>query len=190
MIGSRIIPVIFIIAAVALFLVYVQPTYSGSIAMLSTEIKDLDTALDAARSFKDKEVALTQERNSLSAEQLTRLEAFLPDSVDNVQLIVDLNSLAARSGVTLSDFSIEGDSAAGDDTAPVAEETTLALDSGEPTDTLELSVAATGSYEAFRTFLAGVEQSLRPLDIIELTVEDSETGVYTYDITFRIYWLR
>ena len=209
MIFSRIIPLLLVVGAVGLFIGYTQPTYGSSVASLKEEIRSFDTALLAAEQFKQKEVQLTQQRAALSQEQLARLEAFLPDSVDNVQLIVDLNSLAARSGVQLSQFDIaEGGSASdtassattagmpqdggpGMGAAPLTPgNTALALRSSEPTESLELSVSATGSYAAFRTFLAGVEQSLRPLDVIELSVQDSETGVYTYDVTFRLYWLR
>jgi len=204
MIFSRIIPLLLIIGAIGLFMGYTQPTYGNSIAALTEEIKSFDSALNAAEQFKLKEAQLTQQRAALSQEQLDRLEAFLPDSVDNVQLIVDLNSLAARSGVQLSQFDIAESGSdtksqstatqaagAGMAAAPLAPTSApLALQSSEPTESLELSVSATGSYAAFRTFLAGVEQSLRPLDVIELSVQDSETGVYTYDVTFRLYWLR
>ncbi|HEY1041986.1 MAG TPA: hypothetical protein VGE48_01005 [Candidatus Paceibacterota bacterium] len=190
MISSRLLPLFFIVLAIGIFLAYVQPTFSGSVAVLQDEIESLDSALMAARQFKEKELALTQERNTLSADQLARLEAFLPDNVDNVQLIVDLNSLAARSGVTLSDFDIEGGETTGTSTQPMMDSGAIPLDASDTTESLELSVSATGSYGAFRTFLAGVEQSLRPLDIVELSVDDSNTGVYTYDITFRLYWLR
>lgn len=203
MIASRLFPVIFIVATLGLFFGYIQPTLNGSIAELNAEIQDLDTALLAAKQFKQKEVELTRARSQIAPEQLARLESFLPDSVDNVQLIVDLNSLAARSGVSLSDFDIQGGTSDANSTqaagsAPVDPAATAAASASsvlganlaEPVDTLELSVAATGSYAAFRTFLAGVEQSLRPLDIMELSVEDSATGVYTYDMTFRLYWLR
>ncbi|MES2931577.1 MAG: hypothetical protein V4682_02655 [Patescibacteria group bacterium] len=206
MIASRIIPLLLLVGAIGLFVGYTQPTYGGSIAALNEEIATLDSALKAAEQFKQKEAQLTQQRNEMSGEQLARLESFLPDNVDNVQLIVDLNSLASRSGVLLSEFSIEGGtetSTTGNTAtvaaAPVAPLTSpggpgqgnaLALQSSEPTESLELSVSATGSYAAFRTFLTGVEQSLRPLDVIELSVQDSDTGVYTYDVTFRLYWLR
>lgn len=204
MITSRLFPIIFIVATLGLFFGYIQPTLNGPIAERNAEIRDLDTALMAAQQFKQKELELARARSDIAPEQLARLEAFLPDSVDNVQLIVDLNSLAARSGVTLSDFDIQGGTATtGTDaagqgsqpadpamTAAESASSVLGANLAEPVDTLELSVSATGSYAAFRTFLAGIEQSLRPLDIVELSVEDSTTGVYTYDITFRLYWLR
>lgn len=193
MIFTRIVPLLMIIGAAGLFIGYVQPTYSGSIVDLTTEIRDLDTALAAATDFKEKEIQLTRDRAAITDEQITRLESFLPDNVDNVRLIVDLNSLAARSGVQLSEFSIESNTEASSTqgVAPLGGGSgALALSAGEPTDSLDLSVAATGSYAAFQTFLLGVENSLRHIDVVEISVTDSQTGIYTYDITFRLYWLK
>lgn len=194
MISSRLIPILMLVGAVGLFLGFTQPKYGTSVETLRAEIRDLDTALLAAEKFKEKELQLTQEQRAIAPEQLARLEAFLPDSVDNVQLIVDMNSLAARSGVQLSDFDIVGGEEARTDQAGVVPAGTtapgFALGPAETTESLELSVSAIGSYAAFRTFLDGIEKSLRPLDIVELSVEDSATGVYTYDMTFRLYWLR
>lgn len=191
MIFSRLLPLIIIIGAIGLVWGYAHPTYTGSIAELQSDIKDFDTALDAAQQFKLKETELARQRAAIAPEDLARLEAFLPDTVDNVQLIVDLNALAERSGVELSEFNIggegastpEGQGAATDPNAtPVLE--------NEATESIELSVDAVGTYESFRTFLDGVEQSLRPLDAVEVAVQDSQTGVYSYALTLRLYWLR
>lgn len=185
----RLIPVLMIVGATGLFFGYTQQAYSTTITGLRAEIRDLDTALRAAEEFKEKETELANERSQIPPEQLARLAAYLPDSVDNVQLIVDLNSLAARSGVALSEFTITQEQQVEEGLAPLGTEG-AAASGGSPVESLELSVAASGSYAAFQTFLEGVENSLRPLDVVELSVRDSQTGVYTYNVTFRLYWLR
>jgi hypothetical protein len=193
MIASRLIPLCMIIGAIGLFIGYTQPTYDTATIPTQASITDVDTALVAAQRFKEKEVELARQQAAIDPAQLARVSAFLPDSVDNVQLIVDLNSLAARSGIQLSNFDIEGGApAAGTPNAPaaLAGSPTTVLGSGESVESLQLSVSATGTYAAFRAFLDGVEKSLRPLDVVELAVQDSTTGVYTYKITFRLYWLR
>lgn len=181
---SRLLPILLILAAVGLFFGYINPTYTGSIASLRGDIASYDSALAASKQFSEKEAELAQERNSIPPEGLARIEEFLPDGVDNVQLILDLNSLASKSGLSLSNFDIgqASDKRAGSDQ--------LALASESPVDSLDLSVSATGSYAAMKAFLKGAEWSLRPLDLVSLTVSDSKTGIYTYDLTFRIYWLR
>lgn len=199
---TKLFPILILLGALGIFIGYVHPTYTGKVAELSTEIKNYDAALESAKQFKLKEVQLSAERAALSAEQITRLEAFLPDSVDNVQLILDLNSLAARSGVQLSDFDIKDSDSestqsqaggpvlvAGDASMPPSSGA-LPLSGQKPVDSLEISVTADATYASFRTFLAGVENSLRPLDIVELSLKDAESGIYTYQITFRLYWLR
>ncbi len=153
MLFSRLLPILIIIGAIGLIAGYVHPTYTGSVAELRKEIHDYDTALAAAKQFKQKEAELARQKANIAPEELERLEAFLPDSVDNVQLIVDLDALADRTGVDLSEYAV-------------------------------------GTYDAFRTFLDGIETSLRPLDVVELSVQDSATGVYTYAMTLQLYWLR
>lgn len=181
---SRILPVIILLVAIGLFFAYVHPTYTGSVAELRSEIASYDAALKAAEAYREKEAELIAERSALPPADLARLEAFLPDGVDNVQLILDLNALADRTGILLSDF----------DTTEVDDEQSgdleqIPLASDELTDSIELSVNAVGSYASFKQFLDGVEWSLRPLDLVSLTISESDTGIYTYDMRFRIYWL-
>ncbi len=180
---SRIVPIILVLIAIGLFFGYINPTYTGQVATLRSEIASYDGALAAATKFGKKEKELLAQRDALPQDGLARIEAFLPDGVDNVQLILDLNSLASRSGLTLSNFDISAPKQTGS-----ADK--LSLASEGPIESLDLSVSATGSYAALKTFLLGAEWSLRPLDLIDLSISESKTGVYTYDMTFRIYWLR
>jgi hypothetical protein len=187
MIG-RIFPVVILLIAAGIFFSYVHPTYTEDIAKLRTTIQGYDKALSAAKIFGEKQAALLAEQNAISEEDRSRVESFLPDGVDNVQLIVDLNALASRSGLRLSNFDVD---------APQEDEPTdsssagrLAVEGEGPTESLDVTVNAVGTYPAFRSFLDNAEWSLRPMDLVSLTVGDSETGVYTYQMTFRIYWLR
>lgn len=177
---DRIIPLILAAIALGIFFGYVHPTYTGDIAELRAEIRGYDGALAAADAFKRKEEEIRAQQDAISLEGRQRIEAFLPDGVDNVQLILDLNALADRSGMRLSDFDIQNGSGEGSGS----------LESEGGVDSLDIAVAGLGSYAAFRTFLDGVEWSLRPLDLIDLSIDDSSTGIYSYTMIFRIYWLR
>jgi hypothetical protein len=187
---SRILPFIIVILAIGLFFGYVKPTWDGEITTARSEIDSYNSALAASDRFSAKEAALEQERDSLPADGLARLNTFLPDSVDNIQLILDLNALAQRSGMTLSNFTTSAAPNLPDATTATSSANTGAIGANaSPVDYLTLSVNATGTYASFRKFLSGVEQSLRPLDVTTLTVNDSDTGVYTYQMTLKFYWL-
>lgn len=193
---SRLFPAIALILAIGLFFGYINPTRTGSIAETQAQIDSYDSALQAADQFKEKENELIRAQAAIPQDKLERLKTFLPDGVNNVQIILDLNSLAARSRVTLSNFNIVGspDTAGGETPGSVAEPQTatsgFGLASEQAIDSLEITVSATGTYEAFRTFLDGIERSLRLLDVVSVSVNDSDTGIYTYDMTIRLYWLR
>ncbi len=185
---SRVLPILFLLVAGALFFGYIHPTVMGPIAEKRAEIKKYDAALTAAKRFEQKQLQLQTEVKALPPDGVARLEEFLPDSVDNVQLILDLDGLAARSGIKIEDFNTPTPSLTrntGD-----SELSVVTLEDGKPYESLDVNVSAVGSYSQFRSFLSGVESSLRPLDLVALQVTDSLTGIYKYDMTLRIYWLR
>ena len=55
---------------------------------------------------------------------------------------------------------------------------------------VQWTTSGTGTYAAFRAFLDSAERSLRPLDLMNLSITTSANGVHTYEMTFRLYWLR
>jgi hypothetical protein len=189
---SRILPVLLILIAVGLLLGYVRPTYAGPVTVLGQRIASYDAALAAADAYDAREAELARQRDQLPQNELARLESFLPDGVDNVRIILDLTALASRTGVSLSDFTVA-------ESAPTAPADAMPADAPSPlggfhngslVDSVDLSVTATGTYHAFRSFLDGIESSLRPMDVVRLDVKGSATGVYVYSVTLRIYWLR
>jgi len=186
---NRFLPFIVVILAAGLFFSYVRPTWDGDIATTRAQIDSYNSALDASARFVAKEAALEEERNKLPPDKLDRLNIFLPDSVDNIQLILDLNALASRSGLTLSNFTTSNVPNAPDTTSTAAASNGAFSGATPLVDSLTLGVNAQGTYNSFRSFLTGVEQSLRPLDVSMLSVTDSDTGVYNYQMTLKFYWL-
>jgi len=185
---QRFLPILLIVIAIGVFFAYTSPAYTGKVASAKQEVASLDSALAAADAFKERENQLERERLALPADKLARLEAFLPDNVNNIQLILDLDALAARSGVRLSNFNVGEQPAEGSNQGNAGGD--LSLQETETVGNLEITVTATGSYAAFRSFLEASERSLRLLDLVSVNVKAERSGVYTYDMTFRIYWLQ
>ena len=183
--NSRILPILGLMIAVGMFFAYVSPTWTGSIATTKAAIASDDKALAAAANYVAQEKELTDQRNAIDPANLTRLETFLPDSVDNVGLILDLNAVAARSGLALSNVDVTA-------SAPAAAPDTTASGGPPAEDTLawvDMSLSASGTYSALKSFLSGVEKSVRLLDVKDISIVGSDTGVYVYHMSIRIYWL-
>ncbi|MFA5745119.1 MAG: hypothetical protein WC887_02805 [Candidatus Paceibacterota bacterium] len=185
--NNHILPSIALLFAIGIFFFYVKPTWSGPIAEAKIAIVNDDQALVAAEKYTAQQNQLASERNAIDPANLAKLNVLLPDSVDNVGIIVNLNALAARSGFSLSNIDVTSSSA---NTQGVSSEGTLPISDTSPTSSVDLSLSAVGTYASFQSFLTGIEKSQRILDVQNITVSGSETGIYKYSMTLRLYWLR
>jgi Tfp pilus assembly protein PilO len=175
---SQFLPLISFAIALSILFGYVTPTWSGSIREAKAGIARSEAGLAAAKQYTAQQNGLASSRNQIDQAMLARLETLLPNSVDNVGLILDLNALATRSNLLLSNIDV-AESGADDPAA-----------STNPYGSIELSLSAAGAYSAFQDFLLSVERSARLLDVRQVSVEGSNTGVYQYRMTVRLYWLK
>lgn len=184
--NSRILPTLALFIAIAVFFMYVNPTWTVSIAKTKAAIAQDDQALAAAKQYTAQQNTLATARAAIDPANLARVQTFLPDSVDNVGLILDLNALAARSGLSLTNIDVmTTDSGATTNQSGVAKGVVA-----NPVGSVNLSLSALGTFSALQTFLSRIESSARILDVQDIVVKGSETGVYTYQMTLRLYWLR
>lgn len=189
--NSRIFPILALMASVGIFFVYVSPTWSNSIASLKDSIAFDDQALAAAEQYTEQQNALASARNAINPSDLSRVAVFLPDSVDNVGLILDMNALAARSGLALANIDVVSNAAQATGGSVVSSTVgNIGIGTTNPVGSVDLSLSAIGTYSALKSFLIGVERSARLLDVREISIKGSETGVYNYQMTLRLYWLR
>ena len=184
--NTRILPALAFVAALGIFFAYVRPAWSGSIAVTKAAIAADDDALLSSGQYSRQQNQLASARDTIDPANLAALSTFLPDSVDNVGLILDLNALAARSGFSVSSIDvITGD------VGTAKARTTGALPAAvNPVGSVDLSLSGVGTFSALRSFLIGIEKSSRILDVRDLVIKGSDTGVYEYKMIISLYWLR
>ncbi|HYF12995.1 MAG TPA: type 4a pilus biogenesis protein PilO [Candidatus Paceibacterota bacterium] len=176
-------PLLIALTAVSLFVLYTNPTYQSAKA-LQEEVRSYDAALDKSqelRKTRDQKIAAY---NTFSAENKQRLERVLPDHVDSIHLIIDINSIAARHGLTLSNVEL------GDISDRAVARNPLAVgSSGEAVGSLDINFAVVASYEDFLALMQDIEHSLRVMDVEHISFTAEERGLNSYDISIRTYWL-
>ncbi len=195
--NSRILPILALLISIGIFFAYINPTWNGSIASAKAAISADSQALASADTFTKTENQLASEQASMSSSDLNQLAAMVPDSVDNVGIILDLNALAARTGLSLSNIDIaqnsnqsNGQTTTQTTSATPTNVTGGAASSEGPVGNVDLSLSAIGTYASLKQFLVGIEHSQRLLDVRDLSIKSSKTGVYNYQMTIRLYWLR
>lgn len=176
-------PIILVIAAIGLFVLYTNPTYQALKGSQAT-VAAYNDALDKSQELRALRDKLQSARNAFSPEDEQKLVRLLPDQVDNIRLIIDINNIAARRGLAVSNVAL------GEVSQSSAAATSLAVGpSSDPIGSVSLGFSVTASYEDFLAFLQDLEHSLRILDVEKLSFDGAQGDKYSFEIAIRTYWL-
>ena len=180
----NIISIILVIAALSVFGLFINPRYAG-IRELQVEADSFDSALERSKELIGIRDALLSRYNAFPSDSIARLNTLLPNSIDTVRLIIDINTLASKYDMSLASINIGVPDEANGNSNTLGP-------SGDDFGVLSLSFSVTTSYERFRAFLADIEQSLRLIDVTSVDfVEPAQgTGLTTYSVTVTTYWLK
>jgi len=186
--GKLLVPILFVLLAGGVFFMYIDPTYQN-IQKLQEQSGRLDEALQKARELRAAREELLTRYNTFSAEDLARLQKLLPDNVENVRLILDIDAIAAGYDLIIRDFGFSADAFTDQSSGPgpgPSNENRTSRD--YRSITMEFSTIA--SYEDFMAFLSDLERSLRVVDASSVNIETTDDGEYNYRVSIRTYWLK
>ena len=174
-----VISLILIAVSVAVFFLFTNPLYQET-KILKQQIAVLDETFNNSKRIQEVRDTLFAKFNAIPEMDLSRLEKMLPDNVDNVKLILELDRIASQRGMDIKRIDVENSSGNTTGLGPSG------LNYGE----IDIGLTLTGSYSSFRGFLADLEQSLRLVDITELNFRAAGFDFDQYNVTVRTYWLR
>lgn len=176
------------------FLLITSPIYDD-ITALQAEAEVYNQALENSANLQKERDRLTTKYNSFAAEDVTKLEKMLPNSVDNIQLILEIQEEAAKRGIVVKNVQFEpeqfvdqgandaatspnnsvtpanntasGQAAAVNNTPATRNRTgrVASVDDNKDYEAFELEFSVEGSYSDFVAFMELMERSLRLIDI-------------------------
>lgn len=187
-------PILMTLAAIGLFVFYTNGAYQRVTELRKTQAAYSD-ALDNSRKLLEVHDALAAKYSSFSREDKERLEKLMPDNVDNIRLILNIDKIAKQYGMLPADIKFDASTAeassAGAQNAPRSPAEARELE--RPYGTFELEFSVTGTYPKFLQFLRDLEQSLRIIDVEAIAfstgVGDS-SSTYRYTFKVKTYWLK
>ncbi len=194
-------PIILILLAIGIFFFYVDPEYK-KVQELQAEIKANEEVIVIANNLKIKKDDLSKKFDQISQAEKNKLEKLLPDTVDNVRLIIDINNIASSSSIVIRDISIQSkESGISNDAKKTdtqsnfkgkKEEDGLKYVDTSKIGVISFSFTVSAKYEVFLKFLGQLEESLRLVDIrnIEVSRGPEDSSFYDYKVTFDTYWLK
>ena len=179
-----IIPIILCAAAIGLFVVYTNPQYQA-LKVLQAKSSEYNDALGKAGQLRTIRDQLLSKRNTFSADDIARLQHALPDNVDNIRLIIDINNIAARHSLSLTNIGV---GTVSDSSTP---RNALAVgSSGDTVGSVTVNFSVAADYDTFLAFLHDLEHSLRIVDVESIDLGVGQAGgLAQYQVTLRTYWL-
>lgn len=190
-----------IIISGILFFTIVNPLYS-SVSNLRTEVTTYNVALDHSTELQKTRDQLIDTYKHIKQEDRDRLEHFLPNTVNNIKFILEVERIANLHSMSIKN--IKFDTAKAQETKTTASGATTIITANDPSANLPYGIfpiefSTEGNYDAFSLFLKDLEHNLRLVDIksISFTVPaPSDRGIgpdpsiYTYSIKVQTYWLK
>lgn len=159
---------------------YVDPTYM-EIKKAQAEKAEYTRALDNSKQLQRERDKFLDKYNAVAPEDMASLLKLLPDNIDNVRLIIDIDEMAKAKKLPIGGFKAEA----------VAENSKIIGASKASYGTLTLSFSISADYNSFLSFMRDLEKSLRILDITSISFSANNTSpVYDYNVTIKTYWLK
>ncbi len=178
-------PILSVIIAIILFVFFVSPKYDEIIAV-QAEIAEYQDAVLKYNTFINKLDAKIATKVTRSAIENEHLDRFVPEIIDETQLLVDLESLARRNNLLFGNIEVSSSD------VNLARNNADVVDVAVKSDELitsDISFELIGTYEQFKSFLAEMEKSMTLFEVVEMSLDVDESIFQQFAVTVRVYSL-
>lgn len=199
-------PIILILASIGLFFAFVNPTYL-EVKQLRNDVAVYDAALTNARDLENARDLLKKNYDLITKEEKDRLDHFLPNTVDNIQLILQIQKIATAHNMNLKNIKFDAPSLLKADATSGAKAVTVSGNKANslPYGVFNLEFSTDARYEDFKAFLKDLEYNIRLVNVKDISFSvpsgdkktfdpnsdvSNDPNVYTYSLKVETYWLK
>ncbi|MDQ5971502.1 MAG: hypothetical protein QG566_448 [Patescibacteria group bacterium] len=198
-----IIPIIFICISIGAAFFYVKPIYTDTMS-LRADLASYSTALANSKNLQKTRDSLIASYKAISPVDKERINRFLPNTVNNIQLILEVQQIASKHGLSIQNISFKppvNDKVlpVADTKTPVKTSKTAKVKDVSLFGTFDLEFSTRSDYETFRLFVSDLEQNLRLIDIVSVDfvvpvlskqMVDVDPNIYDFSLKIKTYWLK
>ncbi len=171
--AKLILAIIMFVGAGALIFAYVSPTYSEG-NKIKAEIAIYQQALEKATEVQELKRGLLAKLNDFSGANVERLEKMLPDHIDNIHLVLDLDGMATSRGLSLSTVSVQREGGATKEKKDQGVALAGALQEQRRYQSVVLEFSVVATYPDMIAFMRDIERSLRLVDLVKLKIGSAQ----------------
>lgn len=191
-------PLSLILIAGILFFVVVNPI-RAEVSKLKADVAIYNIALDNSTDLQKTRDKLVDAYKNISQADKDRLAHFLPNTVNNIRFILEIEQLANLHGMPIENIKFQTQQ-----NAPEVSKNNngAVVASGGASNALPYGIfpvefSTKGTYESFEKFLFEIEHNLRLVDLksVSFKVPDSKQNgvnqnIYEFALKVETYWLK
>lgn len=172
---------VYLILTLAIAYSFIYPA-TDEIPILLEQKQQHEESLLEISNIENKKNELQKKFENMPASEKSSIEKIIPDNLNFVKLVSDIDSVASKYGISI-------DNVSSSEISPPSEDGTTESD-GRIYRSAKVGFVFTSSYDDFKKFMNDLENSLRILDIRSVTIQPLEKGLYNFDVNFETYWLK
>jgi len=178
-----ILPLFLIILSGGLFFSYIHPAYTETGGLKEIH-KEYDDALNKSKELREIRQELLSKYNSFSEKDIKKLEKLLPDNIDNVKLIMEINQIAVKNSGMIRSIDIYSDTGGNVKKGDLGPNL-------KGYDSIGLRFTVEAKYDDFVNFMQDLSDSLRIVDVVDYALKADAIGeVYKHSVNIKTYWLK
>lgn len=172
----------YIILTLSIGYVFAYPSFN-EISVLMDEKSKYENSLGLVADIENRKNELLTEFNKISDTDRKNIDSVLPNSLDFVRLISQIDLIAESQGILIDKVSSK-------DTDPSVGESIAEAAPATLYQSSRISFSFTAPYDQFNIFMNRLEKSLRILDIRSVKISTQENKPSSYSVDFETYWLK
>jgi len=187
-------PTILIIISVLAFIFFIKPEYEN-ITVLKNDISVYEGYINDSTTLQEVKDSLVSSYKSISQENKEKLNKLLPDEVNNIKFVLEIENLASDYNLSVKNVNFESieSSSESKNGVSISKSDEENLSYGK----FPIEFTISGSYESFALFIKELETNLRLVDVEEVTFSSSnknnklaDSDNYEYILKVETYWLK
>ena len=188
------ISILLIIISVGIFFTYIDGEYQEILEKKKIKQGYVDQEFKTNQIIKERRELITQ-YEKIDPEVITKgLNKLLPDYVDNVELVVDIERIIKGEGIPIriDDISLT----TVDNTNNKDQEGKIEFEENKNYNNIIVGFSFVTKYEIFKRFMVTIKESLRVFDVVSVNFSPQSDSAgkagdnFKFDIQLRTYWLK
>lgn len=192
-------PIILLGVSAATFFLFIDKTFREVEGLRQDKAK-YDSALSDSNTVKMKKDELESAKRDAESVKtadgkraVDKLEVMLPDRIDNIQFILNINEMAFDKKLILKNISMGAGGKSDVASANPKDQKARARAAAGGVQTLaktSFSFSFSTTYDNFLAFLGKIERSLMVMDITSISFKSSDSNVYDFSLSGVLYSLK